>query len=94
MKIERTSILPLGKIQPSQKVGKIEKNKNIPSNQDEVKVSTDGQVFQRLLEKAQALPDIREDKVKMFQEQISRGEFNLDSESIAESLLSKNTEDK
>jgi anti-sigma28 factor (negative regulator of flagellin synthesis) len=30
----------------------------------------------------------------MFQEQISRGEFNLDSESIAESLLSKNTEDK
>ena len=73
--------------------GKIEKNKNIPSNQDEVKVSTDGQVFQRLLESTGPSRH-QEDKVKMFQEQISRGEFNLDSESIAESLLSKNTEDK
>ena len=85
--------MPLGKIQAPKKVGKIE-NHNPSFVQDEVKVSCSGQVFQRLLEKAKALPDVREDKVKMYQEQILRGEFDLDSESIAASLLPKKTEDK
>lgn len=94
MKIERPSIPPVGSIQPSNKLSKIEKKHNSFADQDELKVSKSGQLFQKLLEKAQKLPDVREEKVKMYQEQISRGEFNLDSESIASSLFPKNSEDK
>lgn len=94
MKIDRLSILPVGGIQPPNKVGKVEKNHNPSSGQDEVKVSSSGQVFQKLLEKAQKLPAVREDKVKIYQEQISRGEFDINSKSIAASLLSQKTEGK
>lgn len=94
MKINRPSILSVGGIQPTNKVRRVEKHHDPSTGQDEVKVSSSGQAFQRLLNKALELPGVREDKVKMYQEQISQGKFNLDGKSIAASLLLGNTEDK
>ncbi|MGI6684024.1 MAG: flagellar biosynthesis anti-sigma factor FlgM [Bacillota bacterium] len=94
MKIDRPSILSIGGIQPSHKAGKIEKSHNSNAGQDRLEVSNSGQVFQKLLEKVLKLPDVREERVEKYREQILRGEFNLDSESIAASLFPKNTEEK
>lgn len=94
MKIDRPSISPIGNVQPVNKTAKADK-KNGNNVNDQVSVSGNAQLFQRLLDKAKELPEIREDKVNAVREQLAKGEFNLDSASIADSLLlSEKTEDK
>jgi negative regulator of flagellin synthesis FlgM len=61
-------------------------NKN--PEKDNLAVSDNAQVFQKLVQKVKELPDIREDKVKAITDQIARGEFSLDAESIAAGMLS------
>ncbi len=87
MKIDGTSISPIGSVQASTRVAPVNKNQK-DSEYDKLAVSENGQVYQKLVQKVKELPDVREDKVKAFAEQIARGEFNLDAESIAASMLS------
>jgi negative regulator of flagellin synthesis FlgM len=68
-------------------VSQVNKNKQ-ESEQDRLAVSQNGQIFQRLVQKAKELSDIRQDKVQTISEQIARGEFRLDADSIAASMLS------
>jgi len=90
VKIEGTSIPPIGGVQAAAKAARINKSAE-GSKQDNLAVSEQAKVFQRLLDKVKALPDVREDKVKEFSEKIARGEFNLEAESIAASILAKKT---
>lgn len=85
MKID--GIPPVGGVQPISKTSPVSRD-NKSSEQDKVAVSDNAQVFQKLIQKAKELSDIREDKVKAIIEQIARGDFSLDSDSIAESMLS------
>jgi len=87
MKIDPTSISPVSSVQAASRISSVNRNhKN--AEHDKVAVSENAQVFQRLVQKAKELPETREDKVKAIAEQIKRGEFNLDSDSIAASILS------
>ncbi|NLI94154.1 MAG: flagellar biosynthesis anti-sigma factor FlgM [Peptococcaceae bacterium] len=88
MKIDGTSISPIGSVQAATKVSQINKNNNI-SDQDKLAVSENAQVFQKLVQKVKDLPEVREDKVKEISDLISRGEFSLDADSIAASMLSQ-----
>lgn len=88
MKIDGTSISPVGSVQAATRVSPVNKTNKI-SEQDKVAVSENAQVFQNLVQKIKELPEIREDKVKALAEQIARGEFSLDAESIAASMLSR-----
>ncbi len=82
VKIDGVSISPVGSVQGATRVAAVNKNsKN--SEYDKLAVSENAQVFQKLVQKVKELPDIREDKVKEYAEQIARGEFSLDAESIA-----------
>ena len=87
MKIDRTSIPPIGSIQAASRVAKIKDKNNRGLGQDQIAVSNGAQVFQNLLQKAKELPDIREDKVKAVTDKIEQGKFNLDAASLAASLL-------
>lgn len=85
MKID--GISPVGSIQPINKPSQVSRDDN-KAEQDKVSVSGNAQVFQNLVQKIKELPDVREDRVKAITEQIARGEFSLDSDSIARSMLS------
>lgn len=87
MKIDGTPISPVGSVQAATRVSQVNKN-NQGSEQDRIAVSENAQVFQKLVQKVKELPDIREDKVKTIAEQIARGEFSIDADSIAFSMLS------
>ncbi len=85
MKID--GIPPVGGVQPISKTSPVSRD-NKSSEQDKVAVSDNAQVFQKLIQKAKELPDVREDRVKAITEQIARGDFSLDGDSIAASMLS------
>lgn len=87
MKIDRTSITPVGSVQAASRVAQVKSKNNQGSSQDQIAVSNSAQVFQNLVQKAKELPDIREDKVKAIAEKIEQGNFSLDAGSIAVSLL-------
>ncbi|AHF10639.1 MULTISPECIES: flagellar biosynthesis anti-sigma factor FlgM [Dehalobacter] len=89
MKIDSASISPVGSVQAATRVSQISKV-NTVSQQDQLAVSENAQVFQKLLQKIKDMPDIREDKVTAISEQIANCEFNLDAASIAEGILSPN----
>jgi len=89
MKIDGTSISPIGSVQAATRVSQVNKN-NLGSERDKVAVSENAQIFQKLVQQVKELPDVREDRVKAIAEQIARGEFSLDADSIAASMLSIN----
>jgi negative regulator of flagellin synthesis FlgM len=95
MKIDRMSaIKSVSGIKPANRISGVEKGEQ-GAQTDKIAVSDSAQIFQNLLQKAKSLPDIREEKVNQVKSQIESGEFNLDSISIAESLLSpEKTEEK
>ncbi|HBW36488.1 flagellar biosynthesis anti-sigma factor FlgM [Desulfosporosinus sp. BICA1-9] len=86
MKIDGTSMSPIGSVQAVNRVSQVQK-KTLGS-EDKVAVSDKAQVFQALLQKAKELPSVREDRVKALTEQIERGEFQIDGQKIAEKLFS------
>ena len=89
MKIDRTSINPVEKIQATNKVASVDKKfeESKGSNKDEVKVSDKAQIYNALVQKAKDIPEIREERVRELSEQIRKGEFKVDSQAIAEKLL-------
>lgn len=88
MKIDGTSLSPVSSVQAATRVSPVNKN-NKSSELDKIAVSENAQVFQNLVQKVKELPDIREDKVQDISKQIARGEFSLDAQSIALSMLSR-----
>jgi negative regulator of flagellin synthesis FlgM len=92
MKIDGTSISPIGSVQASTKISQINKNHRL-TEQDKLAVSENAQVFRKLVERTKELPDIREDKVQTIANLIDSGEFSLDSDSIAASLLDRGKTD-
>ncbi|MBU2699142.1 negative regulator of flagellin synthesis FlgM [Sporomusaceae bacterium BoRhaA] len=53
---------------------------------DEVILSTNAQEFGDLLRKLQALPDVRETKVQVLQDQVAQGTYKVDSYAIADKI--------
>ena len=87
MKIDRTSMSPIGGVQATNRLNQTQKKPSV-SEVDKVAVSDKAQVFQNLLQKAIDLPSVREERVRTLTEQIDRGEFKVDAQKIAEKLFS------
>jgi len=87
MKIDGTSVSPVGGVQASTRLNQVEK-KTAASGADKVAVSDKAQVCQALIQKAKEIPSVREDRVRTLTEQIERGEFKVDAQKIAEKLSS------
>ena len=87
MKIDGTSMSPIGSVQASNRLNQVEKKKSI-SESDKVAVSDKAQLYQTLLQKAKEIPSVREERVRTLTEQIERGEFKVNGEKIAENLFS------
>lgn len=86
MKIDRTSMFPVGSIQGVSRLKHVEK-KMAGSSTDKIAVSDKAQVFQALLQKAKEIPSVREDRVRALSEQIEGGQFKIDRQKIADKLL-------
>jgi len=87
MKIDGTSMSPVGSIQAANRVNQVKK-KMLVAEADKVAVSEKAQVYQALLQKAKEIPSVREERVRMLTEQIDRGEFQVNGQKIAEKLFS------
>ena len=87
MKIDGTSLPAIGSIQGTKHLKPIEK-KTVSSETDRIAVSDKAQLFQSLLQKAKEVPAVREEKVKALSAQIERGEYQVNSQKIAETLVS------
>jgi len=85
MKIDGTSLSPVGSVQAANRLSRVEK-KAAGMGTDKVAVSDQAQVFQALLQKAKELPAVREDRVRELSEQITKGEFRIDADKIAARL--------
>ncbi|AHF07813.1 flagellar biosynthesis anti-sigma factor FlgM [Desulfitobacterium metallireducens] len=86
MKIDGTSMSPVGSIQTTNRVASLDK-KTTEQGTDGVKVSDKAQFYQLLLQKVKDVPEIREDRVQEVSQQIKNGEFTVDANAIARSLL-------
>ena len=86
MKIDGTSMSPLGSVQASSRLKQVEMKTAI-SGTDRIAVSDKAQVYQALLQKAKEIPSVREEKVNALTEQIQRGEFKVDAQRIADKLF-------
>jgi len=87
MKIDRISITPVESVQATGRVNNIRK-KVQTAETDIMAVSDSVQVYQSLLQKVKEIPAIREDRVEALMKQLERGEFKIDSNTIAEKLFS------
>ena len=87
MKIDGTSMSPIGSVQATQRLNQTQK-KTLVSEADKVAVSDKAQVYQALLQKVKEIPSVREERVRTLSEQIERGEFKVDAQKIAEKLFS------
>jgi len=86
MKIDGTSMSPIGSVQASNRLNQTHKKSPI-SEADQVAVSDKAQVYQALLQKVKEIPSVREDRVRALSQQIERGDYKVDSQKIAEKLL-------
>lgn len=87
MKIDGTSVSPVGSVQAINRLNQVEKKKSV-SEADKVAVSDKAQVYQALLQKAKEIPAVREERVQTLTQQIESGEFKVDGQKIAEKLFS------
>ena len=87
MKIDGSSISPVGSVQASNRLSQVEKKKST-SGVDQVAVSDKAQLYQTLLQKTKDLPAVQDDRVQTLSAQIASGEFQVDSQKIAEKLVS------
>ena len=86
MKIDGTSMPPVGNVQATNRLKQVEKKAAVPEA-DKIAVSDKAQVYQALLQKAKEIPSVREERVQALTEQIERGEFKVDVQRIAEKLF-------
>lgn len=86
MKIDWTSMSPVGGVQTTNRLKQVER-KTAVSGADKIAVSDKAQVYQALLQKAKDIPSVREERVQALTEQIERGEFKVDGQRIAEKLF-------
>jgi negative regulator of flagellin synthesis FlgM len=87
MKIDQTSMSPVGGVQAANRLKQVSKNMSV-SDADKVAVSDQAQVFQALLQKTKEVPSVREDRIRTLSEQIERGEYQVNGQKIADKLLS------
>lgn len=87
MKIDGTSMPPIGNVQAANRGYQVQKKTQV-SDGDNLAVSDKAQVYQALLQKVKELPAVREERVQALTEQIERGEFQIDGQKIAEKLFS------
>jgi len=86
MKIDGTPVSPIGNVQPLNKIKQV-RNKMVNSGNDQVTVSDKAQIYHTLMQKAKEIPSVREEKVKSLSEQLANGQFQPDTQKIAEKLL-------
>lgn len=88
MKIDGTSMSSIGSIQATNRVAAVTPKAVIPGQeQDGIKVSGKGQIYQSLLQKVREIPEVREERIREITEQINQGEFKIDAQVIAGKLL-------
>ncbi|HWQ89291.1 MAG TPA: flagellar biosynthesis anti-sigma factor FlgM [Desulfitobacteriaceae bacterium] len=92
MKVDGTSIFPVGSVQATGKTEQI-KSKPINSGNDQVTVSDKVQGYQNLVQKAKEIPSVSEEKVKEITGLLAEGLYKPDTRKIAETLLN-NPENK
>jgi len=76
---EQTKVSKTGKTPGSSPVQK----------QDEVILSSQAQDFAALLQKAQNMPEVRQDRVTELSQRVSSGNYQVASKDIAEKLLGR-----
>ena len=87
MKIDGTSMSPVGSVQATNRLNQTQKKTSV-SEADKVAVSDKAQVYQALIQKVKEIPSVREERVRALAEQIERGEYKVDGQKIAEKLFS------
>jgi len=56
-------------------------------SRDEIVLSTEAQSFSQILQKAQSMPEVRQDKVDTYASQIHSGSYQVDSMDLAGKIL-------
>jgi negative regulator of flagellin synthesis FlgM len=88
MKIDGTSVSPVGSIHAANRIVSFDKKvAEISKGLDGLKVSDKAQVYQSLLQKVKEVPSVREERIREITEQINKGEFKIDVQSIADKLM-------
>lgn len=91
MKIDGTSISPVGAVQAANRVSQVEKKPTAlrQNEKDGLAVSDKAQVYKVLLQKVKEVPEIREDRVAEIKDQIANGQFEVDPKAIAGKIISE-----
>lgn len=78
----------ISKLYQTNKPKKVTKT-NAAAVKEEYQVSKSGQDYQIAKNAISELPEVREEKVKELKEALSSGNYNVSSQEIAESMVSK-----
>ncbi|ABR46950.1 Anti-sigma-28 factor, FlgM family protein [Alkaliphilus metalliredigens QYMF] len=66
---------------------KIQKGQSVHQPKDEIEISTKGKEFQVALKAFNALPEIREEKVKLVKEQMEQGSYSVSGKEVADKMI-------
>ncbi|MHB1650919.1 MAG: flagellar biosynthesis anti-sigma factor FlgM [Desulfitobacteriaceae bacterium] len=87
MKIDGTSLSPVGSIQAATRVSQVNK-KPVEMGQDKVAVSDKGQLFKALLDKAKDMQDVENpERLEKLREAIANGSYKINANKIAAKML-------
>lgn len=65
------------------------KKNKLSVKKDDLNVSDEAREFQNVFKAVSSTPDIREDKINRIKDKIESGNYNINSEDIADKMLSK-----
>jgi len=79
----------------SEKDGSREEVRTVRGNQrDRLEISPKAREVQRLKRLLEQIPEVRQDKVQAIRQKISRGEYGVSAEDVAEKILGRALADK
>ena len=94
MKISKVDDAAVQALQQYQKIDKVqsESNQKVDGSaapEEKVNLSTKARDIQQLRDAVNQLPDVREDKVREFKDQVDRGAYDVNGQKVAEKMVSE-----
>ncbi|NLT94719.1 MAG: flagellar biosynthesis anti-sigma factor FlgM [Clostridia bacterium] len=69
------------------KIQPLSKTYSVESKMDEMQVSSEAQLMNKILQTAKNAPEIREEKVNELKNAVKQGNYNVSAEDVAQKML-------
>lgn len=95
MKINNNpNVMKALKLYNNQKTDKTQKSEKVSQKKDQLELSEKARDFQVAMKAFQKLPDVREDKVNQYKEQIRSGTYKVSGKEVLDKIIEQGSIDR